>query len=368
MDLYRDRAREAFSAEEVELVGARSCPPSPGDCARWRWPRRRAASPGRRTARAPRVLRQRDAAPRWTSRRSGCSPSGSGRLDWRRACRADGPDLRRGLARAARVAEGRDRGPASARLRSASGRWLLVHARAWWCRRQRNRADRVEDRAGQVSAGRADRSRGLSLTRARAGDHRGVCPRPVQRRRSAPSCSCPRTPCATTSRPMFAKVGVSSRGELVWPSRLAEHYRPALHEPDAAVERVRWLGGRNARPVPLPPSQIVARGHTGRRRSREIRRGRWPGPLGTPRIGRSVGGRGGPVVQLRPEHSGPPADRGRILHPQRRVAEGGTGARESPRVAPGIALGEDAGRGELAQHGTQRPEVHAVPEEAGRGD
>lgn len=36
---------------------------------------------------------------------------------------------------------------------------------------------------------------------------------------------------------IFAKVGVGSRGELV-AKLFAEHYGPALHDPDAAVEHV----------------------------------------------------------------------------------------------------------------------------------
>ena len=84
------------------------------------------------------------------------------------------------LARAHAVAAGRDRGPTSARLRSASGRWLAVHASYLRtpCRWARSRGG--GRRTGPVGADRADHHRGVPPDTPRAADHPGGGPRVVQ--------------------------------------------------------------------------------------------------------------------------------------------------------------------------------------------
>jgi DNA-binding CsgD family transcriptional regulator len=142
------------------------------------------------------------------------------------------------LARAHAVAAGRDRGPTSARLHAASGRWLTVHAS---CLRTPGgepgpvavvvepaksaqiapiivEAYRLTPREQQITQAVA---RGLSNPEIAAGLH--LSTHTVRDHLKA----------------VFGKVGVGSRGELV-AKLFAEHYRPSLHTPGALVAHVQY--------------------------------------------------------------------------------------------------------------------------------
>lgn len=140
------------------------------------------------------------------------------------------------LARAHAIAAGRDHGPASARLRSPSGRWFAMHAS---CLRTPNglpgqtavviepakpaeivsiiiEAYRLTAREQQITRALA---RGLSNAEIAAALH--LSAHTVRDHLKA----------------IFSKVGVASRGELV-AKLFADHYGPALHAPDATVAHV----------------------------------------------------------------------------------------------------------------------------------
>ena len=119
------RPGAVLHAGEVDLVGE-SCRPSPGVCARWRCPRaerrrRGAGRAGHRALRRRHRLTLDEQAEGWLTELAGCG--------WNAAePPAQLATVTAVLARAHAIAAGRDRRPASARLRSATGRWLLVHA------------------------------------------------------------------------------------------------------------------------------------------------------------------------------------------------------------------------------------------------
>jgi DNA-binding CsgD family transcriptional regulator len=146
--------------------------------------------------------------------------------------------IRAVVARASAVHEGRDRGPASARLRSASGRWLAVHASCL-----RGPAGEPGPTALTIEPAKSAQIapiiveaycltvREQEITRAVA---RGLSNREI----AAELFLSPHT-VRDHLKAVFAKVGVASRGELV-AKLFAEHYGPALHAPDAPVVHVEF--------------------------------------------------------------------------------------------------------------------------------
>lgn len=137
------------------------------------------------------------------------------------------------VARAAAVLDGRDKGPASARLRAASGRWLSVHAS---CLRSPNgdpgpTAVTIEPAKSAQLAPIIVEAYCLTLR------EREIT-RAVARGLSNPEIAAELFLSPHTVRDhlkaIFAKVGVNSRGELV-AKLFADHYAPAMHDPGAAV-------------------------------------------------------------------------------------------------------------------------------------
>jgi DNA-binding NarL/FixJ family response regulator len=140
------------------------------------------------------------------------------------------------VAKAVSVDQGRERGPSSARLRAGSGRWLSVHAS---CLHGPDgtpglTALTIEPAKSAQIAPIIVEAYGLTtreqeITRAVA---RGLSnPEIAEELYLSPHTV------RDHLKAVFAKVGVGSRGELV-AKLFAEHYRPALHLPDAAVEHV----------------------------------------------------------------------------------------------------------------------------------
>jgi DNA-binding CsgD family transcriptional regulator len=133
------------------------------------------------------------------------------------------------VARATAIQAGTDRGPATARVRAASGRWLVVHAS---CLRT------GDGRPGPIA---------LTIEPAKSGQIAPIIveaysltpreqeiTRAVARGLSNPEIAAELYLSPHTVRDhlkaIFAKVGVGSRGELV-AKLFAEHYAPALHDP-----------------------------------------------------------------------------------------------------------------------------------------
>ena len=132
------------------------------------------------------------------------------------------------VARATAVAEGRDRGPATARLRSRSGRWLALHAS---CLRGTDGAPgltaltiepaKSAQMAPIIVEAYSLTAREQQITTAVA---RGLSNQEI----AAEMFLSPHT-VRDHLKAVFAKVGVASRGELV-AKVFAEHYRPTLHQ------------------------------------------------------------------------------------------------------------------------------------------
>ncbi|SQD99583.1 putative LuxR family transcriptional regulator [Parafrankia sp. Ea1.12] len=142
------------------------------------------------------------------------------------------------VARAAAVHEGRDRGPAAARLRAVSGRWISIHAS---CLRQPNgrpgpTALTIEPaKSAQIAPIIVEAYcltvREQEITRAVARD--------LSNQEIAAELFLSPHTVRDHLKAVFAKVGVGSRGELV-AKLFAEHYGPALHDPAAAITHVQY--------------------------------------------------------------------------------------------------------------------------------
>jgi len=228
MDLYRDRAREAFSVEEVEMV--RTIVPAVAGALRT------FAGLGVTAPQGPdgpgtalflpngTLLSLDDQAERLFLEVGG--------PDWASLPLPMTP-IYAVVARASAVLEGRDRGPASARLRSASGRWLSVHAS---CLRGADGAPgptalTIEPaKSAQVAPIIVE---AYSLTPREQEITRGVSRGLSNQEIAAELFLSPHT-VRDHLKAIFAKVGVTSRGELV-AKLFAEHYAPAMHLPGAYV-------------------------------------------------------------------------------------------------------------------------------------
>jgi DNA-binding CsgD family transcriptional regulator len=140
------------------------------------------------------------------------------------------------VARACAVQAGTDSGPAVARLRAISGRWLTVHASCL-----RGADGRPGPTALTIEPAKSSQiapiiveayaltPREQEITRAVA---RGLSNQEI----GAELFLSPHT-VRDHLKAIFGKVGVGTRGELV-AKLFAEHYGPALHAPDAAVAHV----------------------------------------------------------------------------------------------------------------------------------
>ena len=228
MDLYRDRARAAFSDAEIELV--RTIVPAVASALRTFAARSGATPPGV------------DGPGTALFQPNGTLLSLDDQAE-RLFVEVGGPDwatfplpmtpVYAVVARASAVLEGRDRGPASVRLRSASGRWLSVHAS---CLRGADgqpgpTALTIEPAKSAQIAPIIVEAYGLTpreqeITR---GVSRGLSNQEI----AAELFLSPHT-VRDHLKAIFAKIGVASRGELV-AKLFAEHYYPAMHAPGAYV-------------------------------------------------------------------------------------------------------------------------------------
>jgi DNA-binding CsgD family transcriptional regulator len=140
------------------------------------------------------------------------------------------------VARAVAVAEGRDRGPASARLRAASGRWLAVHASCL-----RGRDGGPGPTALTIEPARSSQIAPIIVEAYRLTEREQDVTRAVARGLSNAEIAAELFLSAHTVRDhlkaVFGKLEVASRGELV-AKLFAEHYGPALHAPHAVADHV----------------------------------------------------------------------------------------------------------------------------------
>ena len=140
------------------------------------------------------------------------------------------------VAKASAIDAGTDRGPAAARIRGLSGRWLVVHASCL-----RGRDGRPGPTALTIEPAKSAQIAPIiveaySLTPREQEITRGVARGLANQEIAVELFLSPHT-VRDHLKAIFSKVGVSSRGELV-AKLFAEHYGPALHDPDAAVEHV----------------------------------------------------------------------------------------------------------------------------------
>jgi DNA-binding CsgD family transcriptional regulator len=228
LDLYRDRSREAFGREDVEAV--RSIVPAVAGALRAFTSRTdvRSASedaPGTALFEPSGTLLSLDdqaerlflevGGPAWATYPLPMTP------------------IYAVVARATAVLEGRDRGPASARLRSSSGRWLSVHASCL-----RGADGRPGPTALTIEPSKSAHIAPIiveayGLTAREQEITRGVSRGLSNQEIAADLFLSPHT-VRDHLKAIFAKVGVASRGELV-AKLFAEHYGPALHAPGGYV-------------------------------------------------------------------------------------------------------------------------------------
>jgi DNA-binding CsgD family transcriptional regulator len=133
------------------------------------------------------------------------------------------------IARAAAIRAGTDRGPASCRVRSASGRWLSVHASGL-----RGRDGRRGPIAVTVEPAKSAQIAPIIVEAYSLTPREQEITRAVARGLSNPEIAAELYLSPHTVRDhlkaIFAKVGVGSRGELV-AKLFAEHYGAPLHDP-----------------------------------------------------------------------------------------------------------------------------------------
>jgi DNA-binding CsgD family transcriptional regulator len=225
VDLYRDKKRAAFTADEMELV--RSVAPVIGTALRTfslstRVAGGRAGVDGPGTAlfntngtvisldETAEQLFAELAGPNWSRRPHPMTP------------------IVGVVARAVAVHEGRDRGPAAARIRSLSGRWLAIHASCL-----RTPDGTPGPTALTIEPAKSAQIAPIIVEAYCLTPREQEITRAVARGLSNPEIAAELFVSPFTVRDhlkaIFAKVGVSSRGELV-AKLFADHYAPELHE------------------------------------------------------------------------------------------------------------------------------------------
>jgi DNA-binding CsgD family transcriptional regulator len=140
------------------------------------------------------------------------------------------------VARASAIRAGTDRGPAAARLRALSGRWLSVHASCL-----RGADGRPGPIALTIEPAKSAQIAPIIVEAYSLTPREQEITRAVARGLSNPEIAgelflSPHT-VRDHLKAIFTKVGVASRGELV-AKLFAEHYGPAIHDPDAPVPHV----------------------------------------------------------------------------------------------------------------------------------
>jgi len=226
LDLYRDRARGAFSADDIETV--RSIVPPVATALRGFATQPSPAhlgpdGPGTALFSATNTLLSLDdqaerlfeevGGPEWAATPLPMTP------------------IFAVVARATAVMEGRERGPAQARLRSSVGRWLSVHASCL-----RDPDGRPGPTALTIEPAKSAQIAPIiveayCLTPREQEITRGVSRGLSNQEIAADLFLSPHT-VRDHLKAIFAKVGVASRGELV-AKLFAEHYYPAIHAPGA---------------------------------------------------------------------------------------------------------------------------------------
>lgn len=141
------------------------------------------------------------------------------------------------VAQAVAIKDGRAQGPASARLRAlTSGRWLVIHAS---CLRGTDGGAGMT--ALTIEPAKSAQIAPIIVEAYCLTTREQEITRCVARGLSNPEIAAELFLSPHTVRDhlkaVFAKVGVSSRGELV-AKLFAEHYGPALHDPEAVVQHV----------------------------------------------------------------------------------------------------------------------------------
>ncbi|HKC27524.1 MAG TPA: helix-turn-helix transcriptional regulator [Jatrophihabitans sp.] len=133
------------------------------------------------------------------------------------------------VARATAIQAGTDRGPATARMRAASGRWLVVHASSL-----RAGDGRPGPIALTIEPAKSAQIAPIIVEAYSLTPREQEITRAVARGLSNPDIAAELYLSPHTVRDhlkaIFAKVGVGSRGELV-AKLFAEHYGPELHDP-----------------------------------------------------------------------------------------------------------------------------------------
>lgn len=136
------------------------------------------------------------------------------------------------LARAAAVAEGRERGPAAVRLKSSSGRWLVVHGSAL-----RTPSGAPGPIALTIEPAKSSQIAPIIVEAYCLTPREQQITQAVARGLSNQEIAAEMFLSSYTVRDhlkaVFAKVGVGSRGELV-AKLFADHYGPSLHAPGGA--------------------------------------------------------------------------------------------------------------------------------------
>ncbi|MGN6605500.1 MAG: LuxR C-terminal-related transcriptional regulator [Jatrophihabitans sp.] len=228
MDLYRDAAREPFSAAETEIV--RFVAPAIGNALRGfvTGPRRAGVTTDRPgTALFDRnsiLVSLDDEAERLLVELAG--------PDWSMPNLPMTP-VRAVLGRAVAVAEGRERGPAFTRIRSQAGRWLSLHASCL----------RTPDGRPGLTALTVEPAKSAQLApiiveayslTPREQEITRLVARGLSNNEIAGELFLSPFTVRDHLKAIFGKVGVASRGELV-AKLFADHYMPELHTPGAAI-------------------------------------------------------------------------------------------------------------------------------------
>ncbi len=233
VDLYRDRARAAFSKSDIEVL--RAVAPAMGTALR-----RFAASPQPSAAAAPldgpgtALFDASGTLVSFDAQAEALFEEIAGRT-WQ-TIPLPMSAVWAVVARAAAVHAGRDRGPAAARVRATSGRWLSMHASCL----------RTPDGGAGPTALTIEPAKSAQIApiiveayclTAREQEITRLVARGMSNQEIAADLFLSPHTVRDHLKAIFTKVGVGSRGELV-AKLFAEHYGASLHAPGAAVVHV----------------------------------------------------------------------------------------------------------------------------------
>jgi DNA-binding CsgD family transcriptional regulator len=232
VDMFRDRDREPFSAQDVAIVqavGPAIATALQAFSTRARQTLSELDGPGTALFDSAGRLASMDAqAEAWFTELAG--------PQWRTVNPHTMTGVYAVVARAAAVAEGRDAGPAAARLRTAAGRWLSIYAS-----RMRGLDGAPGPTALTIEPAKSAQIAPIiveayCLTQREQEIVRGVA-RGLSNRELATALFLSPHTVRDHLKAVFSKVGVGSRGELV-AKLFAEHYGPAMHSHDSDAVHV----------------------------------------------------------------------------------------------------------------------------------